>query len=110
MKKVLIYNFSGELAEITHLFPSERLARIAAIARTAGHDPLIIERANFSGLLEFGADFLQHLGDMSYADHDVIYDAQVQREVDNLVSLAPDLLFLNLWHGAGFKFSFDLAR
>jgi radical SAM superfamily enzyme YgiQ (UPF0313 family) len=110
MKRVLIYNFSGELAEITHLFPSERLARIAAIAKDCGQSPTIIDRATFSGLEAFGADFMKHLGEMSYTDHDPVYDSRVQSEVDDLIALAPDLVFLNLWHGAGFKFSFDLAR
>jgi hypothetical protein len=44
--KVLLYNFSGELDDISHLFPNERLAQIAAILLSRGAQVVIRDRGN----------------------------------------------------------------
>ena len=46
MKKYLIYNFPGEIDDLSHLFPNERLAQIAAIIKSAGRDVEIWDRAD----------------------------------------------------------------
>lgn len=108
MTRCLVYNFSGEVEEITHLFPNERLARIAAIARDAGLDVRIVDRANFCDLERFGGDFMANTCRLAFHDMDAAYADQVKAEAKRLLDPAPDLMFMNLWHGSGFKFSMDL--
>jgi hypothetical protein len=109
MKRILAYNFSGELDDVTHLFPSERLGRVAAIAHRQGHAVTVIDRATLNGLAHFGAAFMEALGSLAFRDYTPAYTAAVETEAAALLAEAPDLLFMNLWHGTGFKFSFDLA-
>ena len=110
MAKVLVYNFSGELDEIQHLFPNERLARIAAIVQQCGGDVTVVDRANFRDLLELGREFMIVLGELGFHDWGELYRAALQKEADHLLSRNFDLVFMNLWHGTGFKFSVDLLR
>ncbi len=110
MKNILVYNCSGELDDITHLFPSERLGRIAAIAAHQGHAVRVIDRGSFAGLAHFGADFMTRLGGLTFRACPSDYNVIVEREADELLRHAPDLLFANLWQGSGFKFTFDLVR
>ncbi|MBM4147904.1 MAG: radical SAM protein [Lentisphaerae bacterium] len=106
----LFYSFSGELDEIAHLFPSERLATLAAISLARGADALVLDRSNFTDLTRFGAGFMRRLGDMSFDEKDDGYMQVVRGEADAILSGKPDILFVNLWQGTGFKFSADLAR
>ena len=110
MKRMLVYNCSGELDDLSHLFPNERLARIAAIIRAEGYHADLIDRANFSDLQRFGAEFLTLLGELPFAGTHPSYEARLREEVDALLANDYQLIFLNLWHGTGFKFSMDLAR
>ncbi len=52
MARYLIYNFSGEIDDLSHLFPNERLAQIAAIIRDAGGEVEIWDRGNIRTLSE----------------------------------------------------------
>jgi len=108
-KKYLIYNFSGELDDISHLFPNERLGRIAAIIKKHGKDVDIIDRANFSDLMDFGREYMENLGKLSFYDTNKLYESRLNEEAENIVNSNYDVIFLNLWHGTGFKFSIDLA-
>ena len=110
MKRMLIYNCSGELDDLSHLFPNERLARIAAIIRGEGYTADLIDRANLLDLQKFGGDFLSLLGSLSFSATDPQYAAVLQKEADSLLLADYQLIFLNLWHGTGFKFTMDLAR
>jgi len=110
MKKCLIYNFSGELDDLSHLFPNERLGRIAAVIRRAGHHAEIIDRANFLDLAEFGPLYMKNLGELGFHDVNEPYLAGLEKEAKAILAGGYDLIFLNLWHGTGFKFSVDLAR
>jgi radical SAM superfamily enzyme YgiQ (UPF0313 family) len=110
MRHVLVYNFSGDLDDISHLFPNERLGRIAAVLLEAGCRVQVIDRANLDDLAAVGKDYLAGLGDLDFAASSEPHRAQVLAERDRLLALGPDLLLLNLWHGTGFKFSIDLAR
>ncbi len=42
----LLYNFSGEIDDLSHLFPNERLAQLAAIIESEGGEPRIWDRGN----------------------------------------------------------------
>lgn len=108
--RVLVYNCSGELDDLSHLFPNERMARIAAIARAEGCDVDLVDRSNFADLQAFGAEFLRTLGELPFAGTHPVYEARLADETAVLLAGGYDLLFLNLWHGTGFKFSMDLAR
>jgi hypothetical protein len=108
LRKSLIYNFSGELDEITHLFPSERLARLAAIARAAGAEATVVDRANFTDLLRFGPEFMEQLGKLSFHETNPGYRRTVAAEARRVLDEDADAIFVNLWHGTGFKFSMDL--
>ncbi len=110
MKSYLIYNLSGELDDISHLFPNERLGRIAAIVRQEGARATIVDRANFRDLIEIGADYLAELGRLEFHATSEFYRAGVEAEAERLLADGYDMVFLNLWHGTGFKFSIDLAR
>jgi hypothetical protein len=110
MRNVVVYNFSGELDDISHLFPNERLGRIGAVLREAGCQVRIIDRANLDDLTAIGKDYLKCLGELDFAASSDLHEAQVRAECDRLLELAPDAILLNLWHGTGFKFSIDLAR
>jgi len=50
VSKYLIYNFSGEIDDLSHLFPNERLAQLAAIIRDQGADVEIWDRGNIGTL------------------------------------------------------------
>jgi radical SAM superfamily enzyme YgiQ (UPF0313 family) len=109
MSRALIYNFSGELDEVAHLFPSERLARMAAILKAAGHHVLIEDCANFRDLRRFGKEFIRELGNLSYDATSPLYAAGLQAEASRIAAEGYDCVFMNLWHGCGFKFCVDLA-
>lgn len=108
-KKYLVYNFSGELDDILHLFPSERLARITAILQEHGQVHLI-DRANLDDLVDFGSAYMQNLGELSFHETNDLYNSRLVQEAEDILSQNYDAIFLNLWHGTGFKFSIDLAR
>ncbi len=108
MSVFLVYNFSGEVDEISHLFPSERLARIAGVIAAAGQDVAVVDRANFRDILDAGANFMETLASLSFDDTAPLYEKQVRQEAETLLARRPDGLFLNLWRGTGFKFSMDL--
>lgn len=108
MHRYLVYNFSGDVDEISHLFPSERLATIAAVVFSAGQHVEIMDRTNFSDLADFGADFMQALAGLSFYETSPVYEDALRREAEAVLARRPDCLFLNLWHGTGFKFSMDL--
>lgn len=109
MTKVLIYNFSGELDDISHLFPNERLARITAIARKQQCEVDLIDRANYQDLHRFGKEFLLDLSELAFEETNPRYEAKLHIEAEFLLAQSYDIIFLNLWHGTGFKFSMDLA-
>ncbi|MFO7957421.1 MAG: radical SAM protein [Candidatus Brocadiia bacterium] len=46
MDRYLIYNFSGEIDDLSHLFPNERLAQLAAIIRAEGAEAEVWDRGN----------------------------------------------------------------
>jgi len=52
MSRFLIYNFSGEVDDLSHLLPNERLAQLAAIVRSAGAQVEIWDRGNIGTLSE----------------------------------------------------------
>lgn len=108
MGRFLIYNFSGELDEISHLFPNERLARIAAIVRAEGGDAVIIDRANFDDLEAFGSDFMRTLGGLGFDESKADYARVVKEEAERIAAEGFDTIFPNLWHGTGFKFTLDM--
>ena len=110
MSRFLVYNCSGELDDIGHLFPNERLARIAAVIRRQGQDAVVWDRSNFADLERFGAAYLRNLGGLGYRESNPLHEAGVEAEADRIVRGGFDGLFLNLWHGSGFKFSMDLAK
>lgn len=110
MPSFLIYNMSGELDDMSHLFPSERLARIAAVLSAQGHEAIIRDTANFQDLMGFGADKLENLGNLAYADSNELHSALVDQEAEQVLATDCDVVFLNLFHGTGFKFTMDLAR
>lgn len=108
MDRFIVYNFSGDVDEISHLFPSERFARIAAVISGAGRHVEIMDRANFADLIDLGADFMEDLSRLSFHDTSPLYERTLAREADAVLDRRPDCLFMNLWHGTGFKFSMDL--
>lgn len=109
-KRYLVYNFSGELDDISHLFPNERLGRIAAIIKKYGNEVDIIDRANLSDLMDFGREYMENLGNLSFYDSNQLYEDGLKKEAENILKSDYDVIFLNLWHGTGFKFSIDLAN
>jgi radical SAM superfamily enzyme YgiQ (UPF0313 family) len=109
VKKALVYNFSGEVDDIAALFPSERLARVGAILRRAGHDVTVLDRTNFTDLLRYGASFMENLGGLAFEETHDAYARGVAAEADELVSAGYDPCFMYLWSGTGFKFTMDLA-
>ena len=50
MPRFLIYNFSGEIDDLSHLFPNERLAQTAAVLRAEGAEVQIWDRGNVDTL------------------------------------------------------------
>ncbi len=50
MGRYLIYNFSGEVDDLSHLFPNERLAQMAAVIRREGHEVEVWDRGNVQTL------------------------------------------------------------
>lgn len=50
MNRYLIYNFSGEIDDLSHLFPNERLAQLASIIRSAGAEVEVRDRGNIGTL------------------------------------------------------------
>ncbi len=109
-EKYLVYNFSGELDDISHLFPNERLGRIAAIIKKHGKEVNIVDRANLSDLMDFGREYMENLGKLSFYNTNELYESGLNKETENILSGNYDVIFLNLWHGTGFKFSIDLAN
>ncbi len=107
--RFLIYNMSGELDDMSHLFPNERLARLAAIIREEGNDVVVWDRANLDDLVRMGPGRLKNLGDLSYSESNPLHDEFVRQEA-GAVAGRFDVLLLNLFHGSGFKFSADLSR
>ncbi len=110
MANVLVYSYSGEVEDLTHLFPLERLARVAALAQARGHAVTLLDRANFDDLERIGPAFMQNLGNLAFGETNALHAAGVTDEVARLAALRPDVLFVNLWHGSGFKFTIDLLR
>jgi radical SAM superfamily enzyme YgiQ (UPF0313 family) len=109
-KKYLVYNFSGELDDISHLFPNERLGRIAAIIKKHGKEVNIVDRANLFDLMDFGREYMENLGKLSFYDTNELYESRLNKEAKGILDKNYDVIFLNLWHGTGFKFSIDLAN
>lgn len=109
MAKYLIYNFSGELDDISHLFPNDRLATIAAIIQAKGLPVQIWDRGNIDSLTSIGKVRLQEIGNLAFHDTSDTYQALVEAEADAILEHAFDTVLLNLWQGSGFKFSVDLA-
>ena len=109
MKRCLVYNFSGELDEVAHLFPNERLARVAAIVHAEGIPVSIVDRANLRDLIRTGSEYLRNLGDLQFDESNPPYALGVEEEARILAEQGFDTIFMNLWHGSGFKFSMDLA-
>lgn len=109
MRSFLIYNFSGEVDDVFHLFPIERLARIAAVIERTGNKAFIVDRANFADITALGPEFMEHLGGLSFHETSPRYEEVLEREADAILSRDADGLFVNLWHGTGFKFSMDLV-
>jgi hypothetical protein len=107
---VLIYNFSGELEDILHLFPNERLARTAAVLRATGCAATVWDRANFDDLIRIGPAFMENLGELAFEDTNATYESAVRAEAALVLAGGFDGVLVNLWHGTGFKFSVDLAR
>ncbi|AKJ65324.1 B12-binding domain-containing radical SAM protein [Kiritimatiella glycovorans] len=105
----VIYNFSGELDEVSHLFPNERLARLAASLERAGHEAVVLDRANFADLISRGADFMRTLGSVGFFDDDPDLTAAAAAEAEAVLAERPQMVLINLWHGSGFKFSRELA-
>ena len=110
MKNCLVYNFSGELDDYSHLFPNERLGRLAAIVHARGIPVTVVDRGTVDALIDFGADFMTHLGDLGFLETTPEYLERVQQEARTLETDRFDTLFMNLWQGTGFKFAVDLAR
>lgn len=110
MHCALIYNLSGELDDISHLFPNERLGRIAAILRSHDIPVTVIDRANLRDLLRLGPAYLQNLGELEFGATSPEHEAVVADEAKLILERPVDTLFLHLWHGTGFTFSIDLAR
>ena len=110
MSKYLVYNFSGELDDVSHVFPNERLGRIAAVIAEGHGQVTIMDRANFTDLVRFGSAYMENLGRLSFADTNDLYESQVKTEAAAILATGCEVLFLNLWHGTGFKFSIDLAQ
>jgi len=110
MSQYLVYNMSGELDDISHLFPNERLGRTAAIVADEGNEVEVIDRANLADLQRIGPEFLKQLGGLAFSDTTDSYVAMVETEARTLLDTGCETVFLNLWHGSGFKFSVDLAR
>jgi radical SAM superfamily enzyme YgiQ (UPF0313 family) len=108
--KYLIYNFSGELDDIFHLFPNERLGRIASIVNKYGQEVDIVDRANISDLMSFGKEYMENLGRLSFYDSNELYKSGLEKEAKGILDKNYDVIFMNLWHGTGFKFSIDLAN
>ena len=52
MARYLIYNFSGEIDDLSHLFPNERLAQIAALMKAKGVEVEIWDRGNIRTLAD----------------------------------------------------------
>ncbi len=109
-RKYLVYNFSGELDDISHLFPNERLGRIAAIIRKHAQEVDIIDRANLLDLIDFGKKYMKNLGELSFYDSNKLYESRLEKEAGNILKGGYDVIFMNLWHGSGFKFSIDLSN
>ncbi len=108
--KYLVYNFSGELDDISHLFPNERLGRIAAIIKKCGKEVDIVDRANISDLINFGKEYMENLGRLSFYDSNGLYESGLEKEARGILDKDYDVIFMNLWHGTGFKFSIDLVN
>lgn len=107
--RFLIYNMSGELDDMSHLFPNERLARLAAVLGEQGGEVSVCDRANLDDLVRFGPERLKNLGELAYSESNELYDQFVQQEAVNFAGRF-DVVLLNLFHGSGFKFSADFAR
>ena len=101
---------SGELDDMSHLFPNERLGRIAALITACGERAIVIDRANFADLNRLGKDYLENLGTLDFYEQNERYMAGVEQECNAILNHNPHTVFLNLWHGTGFKFSYDLSR
>ena len=110
MSRILVYNMSGELDDLSHLFPNERLARLGAILRGGGADAEVWDRANLFSLASIGGETLSDLGNLDYLETSELHRAHVEAETARILGGGFDVVLLNLWHGSGFKFTADLAR
>ncbi|MGD2174409.1 MAG: radical SAM protein [Candidatus Brocadiaceae bacterium] len=52
MDRILIYNFSGEIDDLSHLLPNDRMAQLAAIMRSRGTEVEVWDRGNAATLGE----------------------------------------------------------
>lgn len=109
MSKYLVYNFSGELDDISHLFPNERLGRIASALAEHGGEVTVLDRANFDDLEGFGPEYMKNLGELPFDATNELYASRLTSEAEHILAGGYDTVLLNLWHGTGFKFSIDLA-
>ncbi len=110
MTRVLVYNMSGELDDLSHLFPNERLARLGSVLRSGGAEAVVWDRANLQDLTRIGAAAMDNLGDLGFTETNDLHQAQVDLEAKEILAGGFDVVLLNLWHGSGFKFTADLAR
>jgi len=110
MPRILVYNMSGELDDLSHLFPNERLARLGAVLRAGGADAIVWDRANLRDLTRIGAEAMSNLGDLGFTETNALHQGQVDAEAAEILAAGFDVVLLNLWHGSGFKFTADLAR
>ncbi len=109
MQRCLVYNFVGDVDEISVLFPYERLGVMAGILLGRGVEAVVWDRANFRDLQEVGAPFITELASLEYAGTSEAYRRGVEAEADRVAAGGFDAALLHLWSGTGFKFSMDLA-
>ena len=62
MKNFLIYSFSGELDDVSHLFPNDRLAQIYSLIQETGARVDILDRGNLVDIVALGAKTLAEIG------------------------------------------------
>ncbi len=110
MKNYLIYNFSGELDDLSHVFPNDRFAQISAIIKESGKHVEIWDKGNIYELLSLGKDYLEELGNLSFYETTSNYRKKITAEAGAIMSKNFDVVLVNLWHGSGFKFSTDLVN
>jgi radical SAM superfamily enzyme YgiQ (UPF0313 family) len=109
MTNYLIYNFSGELDDLSHIFPNDRFAQISAIMKESGQHVEIWDRGNIDELISLEKEYLEELGNLSFDETTANHQQKVTAEAHAILSKNFDVVLVNLWHGSGFKFSSDLV-